>query len=173
MNQILTFNQQKAIKAISDKNQSKFNQLLTETLNSDMVDLLGASFVTAMKNDPTAQRFVDILEPKTFENCYNNLISHEGLRYVIAYLIYGRYIKSSHIFDTFTGMVQKNRSESQTVSDGTLRGLQQEAKDIAVSQFKLIEQYLQENSDTYPEWEKGSNRKHFKPRMINVRKTFK
>jgi hypothetical protein len=169
---ILTFQQQTAVKPISDKNSLKFNQIVTEVINSDLVDMLGAAMVTAIQNDSTAERFTNILDSKTYENCNGNNVRFEGLRYVLAYLVYARYIKSSHVKDTFSGMVRQNRAESEFISDGTLRGLQQEAKDIAVAQFKLIEAYLQENSTVYPEWEKGVNRKQFKPRMINIRKTY-
>lgn len=170
---ILTFQQQTAVKPISDKNSLKFNQIVTEVINSDLVDMLGAPMVTAIQSDPTAERFTNILEPKTYENCNGHNVKFEGLRYVLAYLVYARYIKSSHVKDTFSGMVRQNRTESEFVSDGTLRGMQQEAKDIAVAQFKLIEGYLQENCQAYPEWGKGVNRVQFKPRMTNLRKTIR
>jgi hypothetical protein len=170
---ILTFQQQTAIKKISEKNALNFNQIRDEVINSELIDLLGAAFVTALKANPTAERFTNILDSNIYENCYGNDVRFEGLRYVLAYLVYARYIKSSHVKDTFGGMVRQNRAESDFISDGTLRGMQQEAKDIAVSQFKLVEDYIKEHVDEYPEWEKGVNRRQFKPRMINLRKTAK
>ena len=171
ISEILTFDQQQGIKPISKNNASKFSQLLNETINTDLVQLLGAAFVTALKKEPTVARFVNILDSNTYENCYGNDVTFEGLRYVIAYLLHSRYIRSSSSHDTFSGVVKVNRPESENVSDGTLRAMQQESKDIAVTQFNLVKSYLVENCADYPEFEYANASKTFTPRMINIRKT--
>lgn len=170
---ILTFQQQTAIKPISKNNATMHSQLLVEVLNIDLVNLLGAAFVTALKSNPTDDRFTAILDANNFVNCYGNTVSFEGLRYVIAYLVYARYVRAVNVKDTFNGLVRQNRTESEHVGDATIRAMQQEAKDAAVSQLKLIEEYLTDNSETYPEWEKGLSKKGFRPRIINLRKTYK
>lgn len=171
MNTLLNLQQQNSFKPISEKTELKYNQLVSETINSDLVTMLGASFVTALKKEPTAERFVKILDPLTYKNCNDNDVSHEGLRYVMAYLVYARYIGGNTVKDTFSGMVRPNRSESENVSYGHIKAMQLEAGNIATAQFKLIENFLQENSSDYPEWERGANRVSFNPRFINIRKT--
>lgn len=170
---ILTFQQQTAIKPISKNNANQFSQLYNEVMNIDLPNLMGAAFVTALKANSTDERFTNILEPNVYENCYGNDVAFEGLRYVIAYLIYARYVRAVNSIDTFSGIVRQNRNDSEHVSDGTIRAMQQEAKDAAVSQLRLIEDYLTENSSEYPEWEKGLSKKGFRPRIINLRKTYK
>lgn len=169
---ILSLQQQQSIKPISENNAGKFNQLVVESINSDLVKLLGAPMVTAIKASPTEERFVKLLDPYTFTNCYDNDVTHEGLRYVLAYLVYSRYIGSNSVKDTFSGMVRQNRSESEHAGYGHIKAMQEEAKAVAVAQFNIIKDFLIENCEDYPEWEHGMNRVQFKPRMINVRKTY-
>lgn len=170
---MITFQQQQGIKRISEKNSSIYNQIRDETINSELFKMLGAPMITAIKANLTSERFVNILSPKTFTNCYDNEVTHEGLRYVLAYLIYSRYIGQSSVKDTYSGMVKQNRNETEHVSFGHIQSLQQDAKNIAVSQFEIIKSYIEENKDDYPEFENGRNRVNFKPRMKNIRKTYR
>jgi hypothetical protein len=169
---LITLQQQQQFKPISLNNALEYNQIETETVEKDLTELLGAAMVAALLKAPTSERMLNILNEKEFEDTSGNTVIHKGLTSVLAYLIYARYIAGSSIKDTMTGLVKKNRQESENVNDGAIRVLRQEARDVAVAKFQLVKEYLSMNSNTYPEWECGSNRRQFKPRMINLRKTY-
>lgn len=173
MEAILTLAQQQANKKISEKNSDRFNQLREECIYKELTEMLGASLVNAIIATPTAERFESILNPKEFEGQDGYNRTHAGLRNILSYLIYARYIGESDINDTFTGLVRKNRTESESISDGRIRLLQNDVRDIAVSKFALVKEYLTINSTTYPEWKCGVDRKQFKPNFTTLRKTLR
>ena len=173
MEAILTLAQQQANKKISEKNSDRFNQLREECIYKELTEMLGASLINAIIANPTETRFVDILEAKEFEGLDGYNRKHAGIRNILSYLIYARYIGESDVNDTFTGLVRKNRTESESLSDGRIRLLQNDARDIAVSKFALVKEYLTINSTTYPEWKCGVDRKQFKPNFTTLRKTIR
>ena len=48
-------------------------------------------------------------------------LKHKGLRYCLAYFTYAEYIIQSQFEDTFTGMVGKNRTETEHATGGQLK----------------------------------------------------
>ena len=173
MEAILSIAQQQANKKISEKNSDRFNQLREECIYKELTEMLGASLINSIIANPTETRFVDILEAKEFEGLDGYNRKHAGLRNILSYLIYARYIGESDVNDTFTGLVRKNRTESESLSDGRIRLLQNDARDIAVSKFALVKEYLTINSTIYPEWKCGVDRKQFKPNFTTLRKTIR
>ena len=173
MESILTLAQQQSNKPISEKNAAKFNQLRDETIRKDLTDLLGAALIDAIIKSPTDERFVNLLDAKEYEDSSGYTRQHLGLRFVLSYFLYARYIGMSDVSDTFTGLVRKNRTESESLSDGRVKMLQNDARDIAVSKFALVKEYLTINSTTYPEWKCGVDRKQFKPNFTTLRKTLR
>ena len=173
MESILTLAQQQANKPISEKNAAKFNQLREETIRKDLTDLLGAALIDAIVKSPTESRFVNLLDAKEYEDSSGYTRRHLGLRFVLSYFLYARYIGMSDVADTYTGLVRKNRTESESLSDGRVKMLQNDARDIALTQFNSIKEYMTENITEYPEWHCDTNRKTFKPQVTTLRKTLR
>lgn len=173
MESILTLAQQQSNKPISEKNAAKFNQLREETIRKDLTDLLGAAFIDAIVANPTENRFVNLLDAKEYEDYNGYTRRHLGLRFVLSYFLYARYIGMSDVSDTYTGLVRKNRTESESLSDGRVKMLQNDARDIALTQFNSIKEYMTENISEYPEWHCDTNRNTFKPQVTTLRKTLR
>ena len=132
-------------------------------------DLLGNAFAYDLEENPT--NYEALLDGSTYTDCDGNTVKQRGLRYCLAYWNFGRYIPNSMVDDTFTGFVQKNRQETQTISSGQVSRLQLEANNQAEKAWNIVKDYLNENSDTYPLWNCATTRKPYQPRMINVQKT--
>ena len=165
---LINFDYQQRTKKISDNNQSRHPQLVDEVENSELRKLLGDAFLYDIQIN--SSNYTDLLNGVEFYYCGSKL-KHRGLKFVLAYLVYAKYIGESFVQDTFSGFVQKNRQESETISDGTTKRLMQENRDIALSEFKLIEKYLNENSDIYTFWEGATTKKMFTPKFHTIRKT--
>ena len=165
---LINFDYQQRTKKISDNNQSRHPQLVDEVENSDLRKLLGDAFLYDIQIN--SSNYTDLLTGVEFYCCGSKL-KHRGLKFVLAYLVYAKYIGESFVQDTFSGFVQKNRQESETISDGTTKRLMQENRDIALSEFKIIEKYLNENSSTYTLWEGATTKKMFTPKFHTIRKT--
>lgn len=173
MERVLTWAQQREYKPFSEKNVTRFNQLREECIVKDLTELLGASLVSAIVANPTSQRVLNILDAYNFTGLDGFEKSHPGLRCILSYFIYARYIGESDVSDTFTGLVRKSRTESEPIGDGRIRMMQGEAREIAIVRFALIKEFLELNLAVYPEWNAGAARINFKPRMINLRKTIR
>ena len=139
---LLTYSQQQAIKPISANNQSKFAQMETEVENSKFRDLLGLPLLQDLQNNPDSTENKLLLEGDTFVNCQGFEVKHKGLYYVLAFLVYEKYVGESFVADTFTGMVQKVRQDSEQLHEGSIKRLQNNAMAIALSEFELIKEYL-------------------------------
>lgn len=157
---ILTFEQQQAIKPISVNNEDDYTQLEKEVEDYELSKLLGYAFFQDVSENPT--NYVDLLDGCSFEDIRGITVNHVGLRKVLAYLVYSKYVGSSFVKDTFTGFVQKTRQDSETIGEGTRKRLMQESYEIAMNYFELIKMYIELNNDTYPLWScVGSGRKVF------------
>ena len=179
---LLTLIQQQTIKPISANwaNQAKVNggvsnfvQLEIEVEQNEMSKLLGMALLLDIQTNPTDAKYVDLLDGKTFENCLDQTVKFYGIRYQIAYMNFSEYIPTSQIADTFTGMVQKNRNETQPISQGTIKQQQARVREIALTDFEVMKVFLNENTDIYPLWNNGKTKKIYKPNFTTVKKTIR
>jgi len=171
MANLLTFNQQIAIKKISSNNQARFDELCKEVERTDLKDLIGLALLQDLETNPTTTANALLLNGTSFINQYNQTVSHQGLRYVLAYLIHVRYIGESSIKDTFTGMVRGNQENSEPISEGSVKRLQNVSKEIALSEFELIKEYLNLNYTAYPLWLYVLSTKTYTPKFMGISKT--
>jgi hypothetical protein len=168
---ILTYSQQIAIKKISANNQSRYAAIELEVENSELRELLGTPLLQDLQQNASTALNVKLLDGTSFNNCAGNAIYHKGLRYVLAYLVYSRYISESLVSDTFTGFVQKTRQDSELLSDGRIRQLQEFSRKVAMSEWLTIKEYLNINSTDYPLWISTETKKPYTPRFYAIRKT--
>ena len=166
---LLSFSAQQAIKPISANNESKYAQLAAEVESLEVDKLLGYAFYQAVSATPND--YGNILNATEFVDNNGNTVKHRGLLYVIAYLNYAKYIGESYVVDTYSGFVQKNRPDSERISSGDIKRLQQENREIAFNAFELIRMFLNKNRDLYPLWNCNSDVKTYKPKFYGVKKT--
>jgi hypothetical protein len=176
MTLLLTWLQQIAIKPLGGLNsangvaQAKYNMLAAEVESYELDNLLGSLFYQTISTTPV--NYTDLLDGSTFVNCTGETITHKGLRYVIAYLNYAKWIGESFLNDTATGVTQKIRPDSEKVSAGELRKLQNEYREIAFNAFKLTQQYIETTSDFDELWKKGTSKRVNRTKITGVRKTY-
>lgn len=159
---IVTFTQQQAIKKIGGLNssnsvaQAKYDQLANEVESLDVDKLLGSKMYQAISDDLAS--YEDLLDGSTFEDCNGEEIKHRGLRYVIAYLNYAKWIGESYVNDTWTGVSQKTRPDSERLTSGDIKRLQQENRQIGFNAYVLVEQYIKQDEELCDLYTKTSKR---------------
>jgi hypothetical protein len=168
---LLTYSQQILIKPISSNNANRFDLICSEVEQTDLKDLIGLALLQDLQTNPTKASNMTLLNGTTYQNEFDQTVSHRGLRYVLAYLIYTRYIGESFVSDTFTGMVRKTQENSEPLSEGSIKRLQQISKEIALSEFDLIKYYLNLNYSTFPLWLQTLSTKTFTPKFGSISKT--
>jgi hypothetical protein len=168
---ILTYSQQIAIKKISANNQSRYAAIELEVENSELMEMVGVALLQDLQQNASTDLNVKLLDGTTFVNCSGHTVYHKGLRYVLAFLVYSRYVTESLVNDTMTGFVQKTRPDAELLSDGRLRQLQETARKIALCEWQIIKEYLNLNSTDYPLWISTETKKPYTPRFYAIRKT--
>lgn len=170
---ILSYSQQQAIKKISENNSARYDQLAKEVEECELRKLIGVAMLQDLQDNPTTASNLLLLNGTSFD--YNNTtIKHKGLRYVIAYLNFSRYLGESYVSDTFTGFVKKKREEADNLSEGEIKRLQNNNRDIALTEFELIKNYLDLSQSLFPKWVACSQQiKPYTPRIYGIRKTYR
>ena len=124
-----------------------FDKLAEETQNVDLKNLLGIEFFNDIVANPT--NYTDLLEGGTYE--YNDITyTFSGLKYVLAYYFYARYLNNAGDYDTFSGIVQHNYDDAQRVGFGAIKSKINEAKEIAANYWDECKHFMSVNSGDYP-----------------------
>lgn len=177
---LLTIQQQQAIKTISQNwanfvkltgGLSNYQQLEIEVENKEFRQLLGVPFLQDIQANPLTALNVLILDGGSFINCNGETIYFKGLRFVLSFMVFSAYVIESSISDTFTGMVKKNRDESESLSLGEKKIMQQNSREIALQEWELIKEYLVLNESSYPLWHYGKTKKVYTPKIFGIKRT--
>ncbi len=170
---ILTLEQQQQIKRISPNQKTGFyDQLASEVEENELRDLVGDPLKQDLQNNPDSANNAKLLNGDKYEDYHGNEIEHKGLRFVLAYYNYANYVNESFVEDTYTGMVRKTRTDSESIGEGTTRRLQVKARQIAEKEWALVKRYLEINSENYPLYYCCHERKKTNlPRFKGMRRT--
>jgi len=178
---LLTLTQQNSIKPLNPNwcaerkingGKTNFEQLQSEVENKELRGLLGNALLYDIQQNPETTLNTKLLNGTTFEDCDGNTIEFEGIRFQLAYMNYSKYTGISKIADTFTGMMVQNRTETSQISEGAVKREQIDAREIALQDFELMKQYLNENHTDYPLWQCSDTKRIFTPKLTTFRKTY-
>ena len=170
---LLTFDQQKAIKPIGGLNssnsvaQAKYEQLAAEVESLEIDQLLGSKLYQLISANP--EIYADLLDGSTFEDCQGDNVTHKGLRYVIAYLNYAKWVGESYLNDTWTGITQKTRPDSERISSGDIKRIKQEMREIAFNAFTLVKNYIEQNPEFTDYWNVTKSRRIKLPQFNGIK----
>lgn len=152
MYKLITFDIQQNIKPISKNNQNIYLQLQKEVIEFELEQLLGTLFYNDVINNynpNNVDKYKELVEGSTFTDCNGNTQIHKGLQYYLAYMIYSKYILVSNVNDTFTGLVQKTRQDSENVSFGQLKNIEEKSRQIAFNYYDKTRQFIEVNKDIF------------------------
>ena len=181
---LLTLIQQQAIKPITPNwaaalannavgSVTNFVQTEAEVEEKELRDLLGVALLQDLQDNPATAPNIALLNGSTFEDCNGNTIKTKGLRYVIAFMVHSQAVFSTSYSDTFTGYTNKNRQETQDTSKGDKKEIKGRSRALALQEFELIKDFLNENSTIYPLWICNISKKPYTPKFTGVKRTIK
>ena len=128
MGKIITTTKLCEIKPVSQNNIPLLNQLITETEEVKIRQLLGCEIYDKITDEISSNSISEQLQH----------ILDQGLYHTITYMVYARYVQESMLVDTFTGMVTKNRPDSQAASVGAIKNIANEYSNMAMFYFNLV-----------------------------------
>lgn len=145
-----TYSEQQEIKPISANFPSdKFEEMANEIQVEDLQNLIGFDFYQDLIQNPTKTAYAELLDGGTYE--YNSITYiFKGLKYVLAYLFFAKYIKHSGIEDTFGGFVKKNFEDSRETNQGEKKNYHNDFRKIAFKYWDECTCYMKANSSDFP-----------------------
>ena len=128
MGKIITTVKLCEIKPVSQNNNQLLTQLIVETEEVKIRQLLGCEIYDKITEEISSNSISEQLQH----------ILDQGLYHCITYMVYARYVQESMLVDTFTGMVTKNRQDSQAASVGAIKNVANQYSDMAMFYFNLV-----------------------------------
>lgn len=175
MTKLITVADIKVYKSLTTNTSGmKIDSEINEAQEFDLRPILGDEFYLALLDDfnasPSLATYSDLFNGVTYTyGAYQ--YQHDGLKAVLCYYAYARYLNNSNTNSTAFGMVQKRNDDSDPISEKTLARLVGQAVSGAKAYEQRILDYLSRNSSTYPLWKcRVDNNKTGGMRISAVRK---
>lgn len=162
MIQLITISDIQPYKAISINldTDDKLDPFILEAQQFDLKKLMGDAFYLDFINDfsasPPLVKYSDLFNGSEF--IYAGITyKHEGLKPVLCYLSYARYVLSSNVNGTAYGTVRKKTDESEQVDDKTVQRLSNQAYAGALAYWEDVKRFIY--VEQYPLWHYGYREK--------------
>ncbi len=145
-----TYENQQTIKPIAANfPRQQFEQIMNEVQVEDLQKLLGFEFYQDIIQNPTDTWNAALLDGGDYE--YNSVTYfYEGLKFVLAYFAYARYIRVSSKKDTATGFVNKQFEDSRRIPVGDESNLHKDFQKIAFKYWEECQKFISANSAEFP-----------------------
>jgi hypothetical protein len=150
----------------------ELNPHIQEAQEFDLRSWIGESFyldiLDKFQNSPTDADFVKLFDG--VEYTYNgDKYEHQGIKGVLVYLAYARYVGSANAQSTPTGFVQKNNQYSDPISGSQITRMVKQNESGANTLQRRVEDFLNRNAANYPLWstcKSGSRKKSIRINKI-------
>ena len=136
------------VKPITPNNKNKAGQIILEVQDLWFSKLLGVAFYDYIRS--TSDNLDDLMDGCSFSDCHGNTRYQPGLKKVLVYLFWSRYVYDINVVDTPTGMVSKTRTDSEQLSMGHLNNLSSNYETMAMNYFEQVRDYIMQNKSQYP-----------------------
>lgn len=163
---LITLQDIRELKSISLnlKSEKELEPHIMEAQNFDLRPFLGDTFYLALVEDlnasPSLQEFADLWNGSTYQYGGETFIQ-EGLKAMLIYNSYARYLPHSNVQTTATGLVHKVNQYSERVEDKTVSRLVVQARSSAQTIQDRVKCFLDRNNGDYPLWKfKGKKGKY-------------
>lgn len=132
-----------------NRNNEEITRFIREVHLFDLKPLMCESFFLDLTENKTD--YTELLNGGSYE--YKRIKRpFEGLKAVIAYFFYARYIFKSYQKDTPFGFVQKKNPDSEPLSSTERRDMNKMYKQQANELWEDVVKYMNRNTKKYPKW---------------------
>jgi len=132
-------------------NTSKLDIAINEAIEFDLEPVVCNLFGDLDENWTEADgKWADIIKPKTYENCAGYNTKHAGLKNVLVYYAYARYVMLNGYDDTPNGHVTKTDNFSIPKPFAEVKQFSSKYRDMAREAYKKVEAFIMQNREEYP-----------------------
>jgi len=148
MSLLITYNDQQLIKPISANNEEKWTPIANEVQLTKLKELLPIDFYYDLIANPTNEWYAKLIAGGTY-TVGNVTYEFAGLKTVLAFFIYERYISESAVNDTYSGFVFKNNDDSRAMSWAEKKNLMSEVRTVAKTHFDDCWRFVMNNASNF------------------------
>lgn len=127
----------------------KLNQAICEAQDFDLRNLFCDSFWYDIEQNWEDEKYKELVNGATFENCSKGQSYFKGIKTVLAYYSYSRYLQINQINDTAVGHKQKNTNFSIPIDKDVINQHSDRYRSMGYDEFKRAEAYLCLNKDNF------------------------
>lgn len=136
-------------------NLQKLDIAVNEAIYFDLKPVLCGLFLVVSEkwDDVTDEAVKNIVLPKKYDGCGGKETEHQGLKKVLLYYAYARYILINNFDDTGSGAVQKTNDFSIPKPLKELQSVANQKKEMAIFLFNEVQAYICKNKEEYSEYD--------------------
>jgi len=136
---------------------NRFNAFVNDIQRNNLRDLLGMSLYFDLFLIPTATKYVELINGKSYTDKSGNIIQFYGLKAALCYWWLAIMAREGELFHSAYGAIElvnnpqqnfERSREKERIAAGYMETAQVYANDIV--------KFLNANTDTYPLWERDS-----------------
>lgn len=126
--------------------EKKLQIAVNEAIDFDLKPTLGNLFNDISDNwSQESGDFHALIQPGTYENCAGHITTHSGVKKVLAYYAYSRYVMINSFNDTASGLVEKTDNFSIPKSLDELKQFSSKYRNMARDSWEGVEAYILKN----------------------------
>lgn len=136
---------------------ARLNPYIQEAQEFDIKPILGEVMYFDLLKNSSETNYSNLLAGKEYiyENYTYQFI---GLKTIIAYYAYARFIQNDQIKSTPTGFVTKTNEYSERITKSEIDRIVSQAESAAFAYCEDMRLFLARNQTSYPKWAVSSNR---------------
>lgn len=130
---------------------------INEAQEFDLKQLLGRElFIDILEDYPDLNTYADLYNGKSYTYS-GKKYRHYGLKPLLVYFTYARYLPGSNAHSTEYGMMKKKSEDSEPISDAEIARQISQAREGALSYWQDVKFFLNHYASTYTLWKCSGN----------------
>lgn len=134
------------------KDVELIEQYIQEAQDIDLKEIVCREFYYDLLKNFQLSEYQKLIHGETYTDADGNVIEYKGIKAVLVYFAYARYILRGHITDTPFGVVQKTNEFSQPVSSAEKREVRDRSRIDAMLYWDEVKKYLDQHVQLFPKW---------------------
>ncbi len=131
---------------------ARLEPYLREAQHVDLRPILGEALYADLIANSADAKYVTLLDGETYTNPAGNSQRFEGIKPLLAYYAYARFVAFQGVHVTPHGVVRRSGDHSEPVADGTRQRLETQARAMATAYLEGLRDFLDANPTDYPLW---------------------
>lgn len=164
MNNILTINDftGRYALSISDYAIDTFNSYITDYQYNLLIDMLGAELYNDFNTNPTSQKWIDLLNGKTYTDCWANVQNWRGLKDLLIPYVYANFTLENYKKQVQSGVVKPKFENADILNERERKEVAFAANNEFVKKWAECFNFLYSNNADYTDFECYFKKKYFK-----------